>query len=512
MARNEFMMLIFSLVILVLLGGVFIALFTGYVKQRCKLVKVGAVDEEILKEYDYEHSTKSKVLSVLGKIVELIVCVFLIFVFVVSAYSKYNDGKFLFSNVGTVKVVASESMSQKNKKNTYLEENGLDNQFSMYDIIIVKELPDEFDLKLYDVVVYEKEGVEVIHRIIDIEEPNESHPNQRWFTLKGDANSATDVRPVLYSQMKSIYTSEKISVIGIFVLWLQSPLGYLVLLVVLFYLIFEPICEKILKKVRNERIALLRCDNVDSVIITDNLVKEDQEENAEENGDDEQEDGDDEQEDSDDEQENGDNIGDNLNEMLSLENTAFVDDGEDKGVLVLGDKKINVRYNKSFTANVIQAEENTKNVYTEVKNYLLSYGLSPRMSWKCESFYKGKETYAKFKVVGKSIAVFLALDPENYEGSKYNFNNLGNSKKYERTPFEFKVRSARSVKWVKELIDDLMQNNDITQIKNYVNEKYELSYEKVESLISKGYIKLMVDGKSQNVGITGKINGVDSNN
>ena len=75
-------------------------------------------------------------------------------------------------------------------------------------------LPKEEDLKLYDIVVYKQDDIYVVHRIVGIEEPNEKHPNERYFLLQGDAVDSPDRFPVKYSQMQGIYTDEKIPFVG----------------------------------------------------------------------------------------------------------------------------------------------------------------------------------------------------------------------------------------------------------------------------------------------------------
>jgi hypothetical protein len=70
------------------------------------------------------------------------------------------------------------------------------------DFIQTAKLPDEFDLKLYDIVVYEHEDAMIIHRIINIEEPNEDHPDHRHFTLRGDSAKYSDEIPEFVCRYK----------------------------------------------------------------------------------------------------------------------------------------------------------------------------------------------------------------------------------------------------------------------------------------------------------------------
>ena len=83
----------------------------------------------------------------------------------------------------------------------------------------------------------------MIHRIVGIEEPNEKHPEERYFLLKGDANKDYDVYPVTYDQMRSLYTGKRVPFIGVFVAFFQSPIGYIALFIILVYCILVPIAE-----------------------------------------------------------------------------------------------------------------------------------------------------------------------------------------------------------------------------------------------------------------------------
>ena len=145
-------------------------------------------------------------------------------------------------------------MAKKYSGNTYLFDNDLDNQFQMFDIVVCRHLPAEDELELYDIVVYKKDDMYVIHRIVGIEEPNANHPNERHFLLQGDAVEYPDKFPVLYSQMQGIYEGSRIPFIGSFVLFLQSPAGWLCVLLVIFSMIATPIVEKKIKEATDKRI------------------------------------------------------------------------------------------------------------------------------------------------------------------------------------------------------------------------------------------------------------------
>ena len=159
--------------------------------------------------------------------------------------------------VGVPRVVLSGSMSYKLESNEYLDENGLDDQFDTFDLIITHELPGEFELELYDIVVYELKGELVVHRIVGIEEPNEKHPEHRLFELRGDAIKYSDTRPVEYSQMMAIYRGEHVKYVGSFVHFMQSPAGYVCILLMIVGCIISPLTDLLIRRARKNRLRLL---------------------------------------------------------------------------------------------------------------------------------------------------------------------------------------------------------------------------------------------------------------
>ena len=244
-----------------LLGVVLLLMLSNIYKSTKKIISLGGQDEQIIKEKKIGNKKR----SVFGLILEYgfsgLVAVlsfsFLIFAFV----STPMDINQPVSNQ-VAQVVKSSSMSYKNEANEYLFEHNLNDQFDTFDLVFVTKLPKESELKLYDIVVYESNDKLVIHRIIDIEEPNEFHPTCRYFKTQGDANDTHDKFPVLYSQMRGIYTGEHIPFIGSFILFIQSYPGYLCIGLIIGASIFIPIFENRLDKHKNERYLYLLENNL----------------------------------------------------------------------------------------------------------------------------------------------------------------------------------------------------------------------------------------------------------
>ncbi len=150
-------------------------------------------------------------------------------------------------------------------------------------------------------------------------------------------------------------------------------------------------------------------------------------------------------------------------------------------------------YKRSFKARLIQSAENSDDVqsyYETVKNALLSYKkVSARMSWNYESFKNGRNQLAKFSIRGKTLCLFLAMDPASLENTKYNVKDVSDQKKYAEVPCRLRLTSGRSVKWALELIAKLAEEKQLVANPKFEAQAYRLPFEKTEALIEQGLIK-----------------------
>lgn len=257
MTGYEIYIFVLCLVVFVALTAFFAALIACIAKMNIKLIRGGFADGEIKKQRE-KSAKKTAVFRTLEILLSAALFVAAIAVFFFSLQVKINEKKPVERNV--IKVVKSGSMAEKDGFNKYLTENNLNDQIQMFDLIVVSPLPEESDLKLYDIVVYEADGQMIVHRIVDIKEADETHP-QRRFVLQGDANRYSDKFPVLYSQMKGIYGGKKVPYIGSFVVFMNSPAGWLCVLLVVAVCIAYPFIEKKLKKEADLRFAAMQAQS-----------------------------------------------------------------------------------------------------------------------------------------------------------------------------------------------------------------------------------------------------------
>ena len=151
-----------------------------------------------------------------------------------------------------------------------------------------------------------------------------------------------------------------------------------------------------------------------------------------------------------------------------------------------------IRYSKSFLAKLIQADDETKAHYSELKNLLLSYkGVKNRVSWKKETFHSGRTLLAKLRMRGKTLALELPLNPADYNDTKYHIEDISDVKSSVDAPCMYRMKNERRVKYAHELIAQIMDKHGLV-----LNEKAEKTdyasqhpYETIDALLDKKLIK-----------------------
>ena len=117
-----------------------------------------------------------------------------------------------------------------------------------------------------------------------------------------------------------------------------------------------------------------------------------------------------------------------------------------------------------FTTRMLGADETMQNAYNHVKSVLMSYGTKSRVSNSGDTFRKNKITLCKIVVAGKSLKLYIALDPQDYVDSTYPIKDASSKNIYKETPLVFKVRSGLSLRRVDELIRDCMDKHGFDPI------------------------------------------------
>ena len=270
MEKIEILSLIVTIICLLSFSIVFTVLFRNYNLTAIDSIKEGNEDIDLidscLDEEKKKKSKKHKVLHILSKIVyfTLYIAVFGFFAF--SLTSRIMDNNMLIGDTGIV-VIATGSMSEKHKDNTYLDKNDLNNQFNAYDIIQIKKYKENESPKLYDVVAFKaKDGRTIVHRITEVIPGTNETP--MTFKTKGDANPGDDYG-ALYDKLTEddiigYYTGKNVPAIGSFVIFLQSNSGIITIVSIGYCVfMFDYYRNKLEKTITNRTNLLIDLINYD---------------------------------------------------------------------------------------------------------------------------------------------------------------------------------------------------------------------------------------------------------
>ncbi len=118
-------------------------------------------------------------------------------------------------------------------------------------------------------------------------------------------------------------------------------------------------------------------------------------------------------------------------------------------------------------------DDEKKQRYNTIRNALQSYKkVSERLSSKGDSYRFHRDLIAKMTISGKTLRLHLALNPEDFEGTKYSYQDLSAKHKYMYIPMTVKLRSNRSVKQALELIEMLAQTFGLEKNSRYKEKDY----------------------------------------
>ncbi|MBQ9729579.1 MAG: hypothetical protein IJV80_02085, partial [Clostridia bacterium] len=159
-----------------------------------------------------------------------------------------------------------------------------------------------------------------------------------------------------------------------------------------------------------------------------------------------------------------------------------------------------IRLKRSFTAKMKQSEENVKGFYSALKNELTSYKkVNSHVSWHGDRFNLGRDTIARMNICGKTLCLYLDLDPEDpeFKQTVYHQKNVTGQKAYEGTPFMVKIKSDAAVKKATRLVTALAEKYEAEKEEEFVAVDYaeEFAYETTTKLLEDGLIRTTKEKK-----------------
>ena len=117
----------------------------------------------------------------------------------------------------------------------------------------------------------------------------------------------------------------------------------------------------------------------------------------------------------------------------------------------------------SFAERLLQSDKDVQDLYNEIKNEIVSYGVKSRISANGDTFRLHKKMYVRITVAGKALKLYFALDPKDYADSTLPIKDASNKEMYQDIPLVFKVKSGLSVRRCKDLIKDTMSKDGLEQ-------------------------------------------------
>ena len=164
-----------------------------------------------------------------------------------------------------------------------------------------------------------------------------------------------------------------------------------------------------------------------------------------------------------------------------------------------------IRYNYSFRAKLIQSTPEIQKRYGTLVDFMRSYKkVKAAESWKQVRVYAGRTLYALFTFRGKKLCVSFALDPAEFEGTKYRGIDVSGVKKYARTPMMLKLTSERRARYAEHLFTVLMERGEVPQ-GVVVPTEWENEYRSREQLITDNKIKMVSVGLRRGAGEAEKV-------
>lgn len=276
MASHKLLQVVFyvSLIVIVILAISFSLLFFLYSLYKRKHISYGHEDEKILmnlkkkyhiKEDDKEtkmvsciknEEKKTNILWYIEKVVSGVLLVLLMSVIGFLFAYQVNNNIFFFGDTGFL-VIQTGSMEKPYEGNAYIKEHNLTNQIEQFSMIGITKV-DPSDIKLYDVVCFKNVNNDVIvHRVVNITYSN----NEYIFTLKGDANTASNVweTNVKESDIIGRYNGFNNYGLGVLTTYLKSSSGVLALVsATIFIISFEGSEEYIEREYKLRRMTLAK--------------------------------------------------------------------------------------------------------------------------------------------------------------------------------------------------------------------------------------------------------------
>lgn len=151
-----------------------------------------------------------------------------------------------------------------------------------------------------------------------------------------------------------------------------------------------------------------------------------------------------------------------------------------------------MRFDRSFKARLIQADGQTKQWYSDIKNAALSYERAKNsLAWKQEKFRSGRVALAKLIMRGKTLCLYLPITVGEIGNPSYKVEDVSGKAVNAATPTLLRIKNPRRAKQAKELIALVAEKASVKPASPQ-NEDYVagLALQSTNALIEAGLIKI----------------------
>ncbi|MBP5216395.1 MAG: YegP family protein, partial [Bacilli bacterium] len=113
-----------------------------------------------------------------------------------------------------------------------------------------------------------------------------------------------------------------------------------------------------------------------------------------------------------------------------------------------------------FVEKLEVADDDIKNKFEKLREYILAYGVHERESIAGVGFNTGRNRIIFIGFAGKKLKVHYALNFEDYDGGKIPVEK-DDAKKFETMPVAIRIQSDLSYRRAKKLVDDVMEKSGV---------------------------------------------------
>ncbi|MDE6029381.1 MAG: hypothetical protein K2F90_03570 [Clostridiales bacterium] len=160
-------------------------------------------------------------------------------------------------------------------------------------------------------------------------------------------------------------------------------------------------------------------------------------------------------------------------------------------------KRYYVRYAQGFEAKLRAADDEVKARYNALlADFRQFKGVKIKSSFRQQRIYKGRKTLAIVLFRNKTLCVAYALNPQNYENARHRGIDKSDKKRFEKTPFLYKLTSERRLEFSKYLVLQLADANVMVLDDKVDTSPIDLSERTPDELFVMGALRITVLGEA----------------